>query len=418
MRRSLAPLLIVGLVALAVVIGTSGGSFFAAALHPGGSPGAVPTGSAAGATPSSAADATPSPSPTATPEPTPEPTPVLVPAPLTGLLVPPEATVRHPIAVMIDDHRGARPQSGFNAADVVWQAPAEGGIPRYMLVFQSRLPGRLGPIRSARQYFIEWAAEWRAMYVHIGGSGQALATLAAKGHGQLVYNADGLRFDGTDMFRVTDRAAPHNLYTDTQRLTAMAAIVGAVDGPVTPAWTFGDPLAADARPQGTTITVTYPYETIRYRYDAATNTYQRYIDGSATPQVDADDGLPVAPTNVVILRMRFGPLNDGQPQKHRLEAADVGGGEAIISTNGRVIRGTWKKAAIGAPTLLSLRGRGREPPPDRHPGQLATTVRRSDPPRGTQPEGRPSLATGLPIGGPCRRAPRPAAGPPRPAPRR
>jgi len=346
-------LLIVALVVLAAVIGTSGGSFLAAALHPGGSPGSGPTGDAGGPTPSTATAAPmPSASPTATPEPTPEPTPVMVPAPLTGLLVPPAATVRHPIAAMIDDHRDARPQSGFNAADVVWQAPAEGGIPRYMLIFQSRLPSRLGPIRSARQYYIEWAAEWRAMYVHIGGSGQALTTLAAKGHGQLVFNADGLRFEGTDMFRVSDHTAPHDLYTDTKHLAAMATIVGAADGPVTPAWTFGDPVAADARPKGTTITVTYPYETIRYRYDAVTNTYLRYIDGSASPQVDADDGRPVAPTNVVILRMRFGPLNDGHPEKRRLEAADVGSGEAIISTNGRVVHGTWKKAAIGAPTLL------------------------------------------------------------------
>ena len=91
-----------------------------------------------------------------------------------------EAAAHHPIAVMIDDHRGARPQSGFNSAAIVFQAPAEGGIPRYMLVFQDKIPAGVGPIRSARQYYIEWASEWRAMYVHFGGSPRkVLRTIAA-----------------------------------------------------------------------------------------------------------------------------------------------------------------------------------------------------------------------------------------------
>ena len=353
-RRPLAgPLAIVALVVVAAAVGIGGGSLLAAARNPAASSSAHPTDGAGGPTlTSSGGETTPTPPPSPTPAPTPEPTPALVAAPLTGLPVTEAATLQHPIAVMIDDHKDARPQSGFNAADIVWQAPAEGGIPRYMLVFQSRLPSRLGPIRSARQYYIEWAAEWRAMYAHIGGSPQALATLAAKGHGQLVFNADGLRFDGSDMFRTTDHAAPHNLYTDRKRLLSMEAAVGATDGPVTPIWAFGPPLAADARPHGTTITIHYPYETIRYRYDAATNTYRRVIDGAKTAQVDAADGMPVTPTNVVILRMRFGPLNDGHPNKHRLEAQDVGSGEAIVSMNGRVIHGRWKKAAVGAPTLL------------------------------------------------------------------
>lgn len=356
-RRVVRPLLIVALVLIALVIGIGGGSLLAAAVAPGhaGDPGAGvvaagPTSSGGGGAPSSVASQVPPPSPST--EPTPEPTPVLVAAPLTGLPVTEAAAVQHPIAVMIDDHKDARPQSGFNAADVVWQAPTEGGIPRYMLIFQSHLPTAIGPIRSARQYYIEWAAELRAVYVHIGGSGQAMATLAARGQGQLVYNADGFRFEGSDMFRVKDRIAPHNLYSNGVGLRAMAVATGAADGPVPPSWPFENPLGADARPVGTTIVIHYPYETITYRYDPETNTYRRFIDTAGSPQIDAADGQIVAPTNVVILRMRFGPLNDGNPEKHRLEAQDVGSGEAIISTNGRLIDGTWTKAAVGAPTLL------------------------------------------------------------------
>ncbi len=98
---------------------------------------------------------------------------------------------------MIDDQFDARPQSGFSAASVVWQAPAEGGIPRYMLVFQETIPGDVGPVRSARYYYIAWAAELRALYAHSGGSPQALATLRAQGRGQLVYNADEFRWGGS-----------------------------------------------------------------------------------------------------------------------------------------------------------------------------------------------------------------------------
>jgi Protein of unknown function (DUF3048) N-terminal domain/Protein of unknown function (DUF3048) C-terminal domain len=342
-------------VALAIGLGVIGGAVFVNATRP--DTAARPTASAS-TEPST--EVTPG-GPTQTPpgptlQPSPEPTAILVPAPLTGLLVSPEAAMRHPIAVMIDDHADARPQAGFNAAAIVWQAPAEGGIPRYMLIFQDQVPGDVGPVRSSREYFIEWAAEWRAMYLHAGGSPQALQTLYTYGSGRYVWNADAFRWEERYLWRVHgDRFAPHNLFTDGAHLRELATKIGAADGPLKPVWTFGPDLAADYRPTGGQITVTYPYEAIRYRYDAATNTYRRYIrapeGGPFKLQADANGGM-VAPKNVVILRMAFGPLNDGHPDKHRLEASDVGHGKAWISTNGRTIEGTWRKASITAPTLL------------------------------------------------------------------
>jgi hypothetical protein len=276
-----------------------------------------------------------------------------VPAPLTGLLVNPDAAERQPIAVMMDDLSPARPQSGFNSASIVWHAPAEGGIPRYMLIFQDQVPKSVGPVRSSREYYIEWAAEWQAMYVHAGGSPQALETLAAKGHGQWVYNADEFRWGGSGyLWRTTDRFPPHNVYTDGKHLRALAKRLGAADGPLEPVWTFAPDAAPDLRPRGGTIRVDYPTESITYRYDARTNAYVRYINGSRRSQVDRADGKVVAPKNVVILRMAFGPLNDGHPQKHRLEAQDVGKGVAWIATNGHTVKGQWRKASPTAPTLL------------------------------------------------------------------
>jgi hypothetical protein len=275
-----------------------------------------------------------------------------VPAPLTGLPVLADAASRRVVAVMIDDHRDARPQAGFAAASVVWQAPAEGGIPRYMLLFQETVPGLVGPVRSARQYYIEWAAEWNAMYVHAGGSPQALDTLRASGNGRLVYNADEFRWGNRYLWRSKDRVAPHNVYTDGEHLRELAQRVGADDGAREPAWTFGRALPLTARPDTGRIVVRYPYETVTYRYDPATNTYPRFIDASTKPQVDAADGSRVAPTNVVILRMRFGPLSDGHPNKKRLEASDVGSGEAWVATNGRTARATWRKDSVSGPTRL------------------------------------------------------------------
>jgi hypothetical protein len=307
------------------------------------------------ATPTPTSTPTASPSPTVPPAPTPTPAPSLVPAPLTGRLVTPEAAARHPIAVMVDDHSDARPQSGFTAASVVWQAPAEGGIPRYMLVFQENTPGDVGPVRSARSYYIDWAAELRALYVHSGGSPQALATLRAKGNGQLVYNADEFRWGGS-FRRVTFNNAPHNLYSTGKQLRALAATRGAADKPIESPWVFGRAAAIGNRPLGGRIQVAYRTSTIRYDYDRRSNTYLRSVTGEKA-QTDRSTRKRVAPTNVVVMIVRFAPLNDGSNKK-RLEAETVGSGPAWVSTNGVTVKGTWKKSSTtGATRFFDAAGR-------------------------------------------------------------
>jgi hypothetical protein len=349
MRARAIALGLVAVVVAGVVFAASVGGFFSPAASSGASASQVAVGSS-GAPSASAASPSfdaGSPSPEITPSPTPVPTPVNAVAPLDGLLTTPAKAKLHPIAVMIDDLSPARPQSGFSYASVVWQAPAEGGIPRYMIVFQERIPKTVGPVRSARYYYIAWAAEMRAMYVHAGGSPQALQTLREQGRGQLVYNADEFRW-GKSFWRVKDRFAPHNLYSDGKNLRAIAKTVGATDKAIKAPWTFGPDLDRSLRPRGGKIDFGYSANHIHYDYDWRTNTYLRSVTGEKR-QVDASTGQRVAPKNVVVMLMHFGPLNDGS-RKHRLEADVIGKGTAWIATNGTTIKGTWRKASLTKPT--------------------------------------------------------------------
>jgi Protein of unknown function (DUF3048) N-terminal domain/Protein of unknown function (DUF3048) C-terminal domain len=352
---------VMALAVVAVLGGLSLGILAALAGSPAASP---PAGSGnvagLGSTPPSVAPATPGPSSAGTPPtpsaspsaspaplPTPTPGPSLVPAPLTGRLVTAAIAARHPVAVMVDDHSDARPQSGFSTASVVWQAPAEGGIPRYMLVFQDQVPGDVGPVRSARLYYVQWASELRALYVHSGGSPQALATLRAKGNGQLVYNADEFAW-GRFFRRVAFNNAPHNLYSTGKQLRSLATTRGAKDGAIDWPWRFAPDAPIGLRPVGGRIQVAYRANSIRYDYDRLTNTYLRSVSGEKA-QIDRSTKGRVAPKNVVVMLMHFGPLNDGSG-KARLEAQVTGTGPAWISSNGITIKGTWKKANQTAPT--------------------------------------------------------------------
>jgi Protein of unknown function (DUF3048) N-terminal domain/Protein of unknown function (DUF3048) C-terminal domain len=352
------------LVAITLVAGVAAGVVAGNLV---GSPGVSPTPGVALAiatpapTPTPTPEPTPTPAPTPAPTPTPEPTPTpaptprIVAAPLTGMPVTEAVAKRPVIAVMIDDLSAARPQSGLSQASIVWQAPAEGGIPRYMALFQDTDPKSVGPVRSSRLYFIAWAAEWRAVYVHSGGSPQALALLnSSQGKGKVVYNADEFRWGGRYLYRLKTRSAPHNVYSDAKKIRALVKAVGAKPIAYKAAWQFAPDAPLAERPQGSKIAVPYLANKISYAYDRASNTWLRSVSVEGR-QVDAGTKQRIAPKNVVIMFMSFAPLNDGS-KKHRLEAQFTGKGSAWIATNGKAVKGTWRKASMTAPTRFYLPG--------------------------------------------------------------
>jgi len=264
---------------------------------------------------------------------------------------------RHPIAVMIDDQAAARPQSGLASADIVWQAPAEGGIPRYMAIFQTTVAPAIGPIRSSRLYFIAWAAEWKAMYVHVGGAPNALAFLRQY-NGKLIYNADQYVWGNAGyMWRITTRLAPHNVYSSGTKLDQLAVRLKAAAPETGSPYTFEDDALLAQRPVSGSIVVPYLANRITYTYDPTTNRYRRGVTGQKV-QVDAGSKTVVAPANVIVLKMTVGPLVNAPGQstnakKGRLELGYLGSGSALVFNNGGVVKARWSKASNAAPTLLT-----------------------------------------------------------------
>jgi DUF3048 family protein len=274
---------------------------------------------------------------------------------LSGIPTTAEFAHRYPIAVMIDDSPAARQQSGLSVASIVWQAPAEANIPRYMAIFQSGTPPRIGPVRSARLYFVRWAAEWKAVYLHAGGP-RPLRNYLANGSQQLVIDVNG-RITS----RVRFRAAPHNLYSDGARLrrfanedlpTSKLAYDPSEAGRLQP---FRDAVPeADRGPDGGTIRVTYSSARVDYTYDRASNTWLRSVDGREQHDALATEnrgngavgsGPRIAPTTVVVMvvPIRRSARTSG-PAMGAMEADSIGKNTAWVFADGRVTKGTWRKA--------------------------------------------------------------------------
>ena len=142
--------------------------------------------------------------------------------PFTGERVAEEISTR-PILATINNHPKARPQSGLAQADIVYEMLAEGDVTRLLALYQSEIPEKIGPVRSARSYFIDIAKGFDAFYIAHGYSPEAKSMLESR----VVDNINGMHYDGTYFKRSSERKAPHNSYISGDNVLAGAEKVGA-----------------------------------------------------------------------------------------------------------------------------------------------------------------------------------------------
>ena len=252
-----------------------------------------------------------------------------------------------PRSVMVENLVTIRPQRGLSRANIVYETLAEGGIARFLAIYSSEdLPKEIGPVRSARPYFVELANEYRSVYFHAGGSPQAVSLLKEI---ETVENVDSILGGSPDFQRQKiERATEHNLFINPLLIALLFRDRDLKDEGIFEPWKFKSDPALDKRPtieQKVTIDFSsFSYE-VEYRYDRATNLYVRWNGGE--PQKDELNGDPLSAKNVIVQYAKTKSIADG---KGRLEITLVGEGRAQVFQDGRVIEGMWRKEDADART--------------------------------------------------------------------
>ncbi|MBM2812210.1 MAG: hypothetical protein HW416_2969 [Chloroflexi bacterium] len=249
----------------------------------------------------------------------------------------------HPLAVIIENQDDARPQTGLDRADIVYEALAEGGITRFLALYATREADIIGPVRSARHYFVNWAQEYQAPLVHVGASPQGFAALRSAGLPDVEETLGG------PIWRSGSRPAPHNAYTSTigiqTSLGARGANLGSFGG-----LQFKTPTGAARHSGRSTSDVAIKFGrgsyVVEWSYDPVTNEYSRSMNGR--PHDDAMTGEPIQAANVFI-QWTDSWLIPGD-ENGRLDFAQVGGGKLLALVDGIAIEGTWRKRSLGTPT--------------------------------------------------------------------
>lgn len=334
------PALRQGVVALALVL-------LAAACQSNPTPSATPEAASAAPSPSAAAasSAVPSPSPSLA-RPSPSAAPSIVPSP-SPVVVASQGGIQlddYPFAVMIDNIKEARPHFGLADADVVYEAPAEGGIPRLMPIFlrADTDVSSIGPVRSARHYFVYMANEYRTPIVHIGASPQGIDALSATG----LLDLDEERGDA-GFWRDPSRRAPHNAFVSTasirEVLRQRSAPIDASLGPLN----FGDFVLGSQA--ATTIVIPYPggeRYMLEYDYDPDNQVYNRVMDG--VPHVDGSTGQQYTAKSIIVQFANTVAIpND---DAGRLDIALVGSGKGVLVADGTQVPLQWSKASVRSAT--------------------------------------------------------------------
>jgi hypothetical protein len=275
-----------------------------------------------------------------------EPVDTRVPSKLMGIKVDPSELNKKIMTVVIENHPDARPQSGLDKASIVYETLAEGGITRFLAVFQENEVAEIGPVRSARIYFLDWALEYDALFAHVGGNIAALDAI-----GPLKIQDLNQFFNANYFWRDNSRYAPHNVYTTTEKLRAGGEKAKYSSSSNFPGMSFKEDNKIDLRPQTAVFTVDFSGGSYNptYTYDRNNNVWLRSQEGVAFK--DKKSGAQIAPKNVIVefTGFSYGKSRDGA---QLTTIKTTGSGRALFYIDGEQIEGTWEKAAKSSKTVF------------------------------------------------------------------
>jgi len=248
-----------------------------------------------------------------------------------------------PLAIMIDNARDSRPQSGLNKANIIYEALAEGGITRFLAIYSSEESEKVGPVRSARPYFITKALEHNAIYVHAGESPDAAIFIRE----EKVDDVNEL-IHYQPFWRTQNRKPPHNLYASTEQLREEAKKIGYIEMVNKESFQFEvDKNQVLTGREAKDITIKYNVNyLVNYKYDSETQLYRRFINGE--PHIDAETAQQLYAKNIIIQHCDKKIIdNEG-----RLAIDFIGEGKGLIIFNGRSKEITWRKEDLDAKTYF------------------------------------------------------------------
>ncbi|PIC63341.1 hypothetical protein CSV79_12320 [Sporosarcina sp. P13] len=257
-------------------------------------------------------------------------------APFTGEQVT-EGLQNRPIVATINNHPLARPQSGIAEADLVYEFLAEGNVTRFAAIFHSEIPDQIGPIRSARDYFVNFADGMDAFYIAHGYSPDAKKLLDDR----VVDHVNGMQYDGSLFERSSDRKAPHNSYISKEHIEEAFEKTNASEKiSKTPTFSFLNPEESDKIGDiASSVTVSYssdPKFISTYRYDGENNRYYRSVNGIDT--VDKLNERRVELSNVIVMEMNHQTVD----QQGRLAIDLQSGGNAMLFHEGITREIEWE----------------------------------------------------------------------------
>ncbi|OGF30245.1 hypothetical protein A2533_01895 [Candidatus Falkowbacteria bacterium RIFOXYD2_FULL_35_9] len=256
---------------------------------------------------------------------------------LDGLCLSDTVSESFPVVVMIDNHTDANPPSGLSQASLVYEAIAEGSITRLVAVFDSSSQiEEIGPIRSARPYFVDWASEFKAVYVHVGGSDEALTLIPSRN----IYDLNEFS-NGGYFWRDIYRFAPHNSMTSMALVTQATSEKGWDEFDQFDSWIFKADAGIEDRGQVLNIKIDFgqPSHEVDWTYDSSTNSYLRSQAG--LKYLDSDRNQ-LSTKNLVIMYSESKIIDD----YGRRFTETIGSGNATIFLDGRAIDGVWQRDSV------------------------------------------------------------------------